>query len=193
MKTNALIVTNGGPADTARDIRDIKPPFSIPIYWPWILGAVMLTAFAVGAFLIWNNRRKYKAKPPIIPPVPAHVRAREKLAEALNLFDEPKRFCILVSDTVRWYLEERYSFRAPERTTEEFLHELQGTDLLLPDQKQSLGEFLSECDMVKFARYEPGRPELQALHDSAVRLVMETEPQPIVAAPPMAGTEQPTA
>ncbi len=32
--------------------------------------------------------------------------------------------------------------------------------------------------MVKFARYEPGRTELQALHDSAVRLIDETEPQP---------------
>jgi hypothetical protein len=79
------------------------------------------------------------------------------------------------------YLEERFDFHAPERTTEEFLYELQATDLLLADQKQSLGEFLSVCDMVKFARYEPGQPELQALHDSAVRLVDETEPQPELA------------
>jgi hypothetical protein len=50
--------------------------------------------------------------------------------------------------------------------------------LLLPDQKQSLGEFLNVCDMVKFARYEPGRPELEALHGSALRLIDETEPQP---------------
>jgi len=54
---------------------------------------------------------------------------------------------------------------------------LQATSLLLPDQKKSLGEFLSVCDMVKFAKYEPGPPELQTLHDSAVRLVDETEPQ----------------
>jgi hypothetical protein len=86
-----------------------------------------------------------------------------------------------VSDTVRQYLEERFQFHAPERTTEEFLHELKATDLLLPQQKESLGEFLSVCDMVKFARYEPGQPELQALHESAIRLIDETEPQP---APP---------
>jgi hypothetical protein len=85
----------------------------------------------------------------------------------------------LVSDTVRQYLEERFNFRAPERTTEEFLHELKATDLLLADQKDSLGEFLSVCDMVKFARYEPGEPELQALYESAVRLVDETEPEPV--------------
>jgi len=48
----------------------------------------------------------------------------------------------------------------------------------LPDQKESLGEFLKRCDLVKFARYEPGEPELRDLHQSAVRLVEETEPQP---------------
>ena len=82
----------------------------------------------------------------------------------------------LVSDTVRWYLEERFDFHAPERTTEEFLYELQGTNLLTPDQKDSLGEFLKRCDLVKFAKYEPGEPELHDLHDSAMRLVEETEP-----------------
>ncbi len=87
----------------------------------------------------------------------------------------------MVSDTVRQYLEERFNFHAPERTTEEFLHELKATDLLLPDQKESLGEFLSVCDMVKFARYEPGESELQALHESAVRLVDETEPPAVTA------------
>ena len=81
-----------------------------------------------------------------------------------------------MSDTIRWYLEERFDFHAPERTTEEFLYELQGTNLLTPDQKESLGEFLKRCDLVKFARYEPGPPELHDLHDSAMRLVEETEP-----------------
>ena len=72
---------------------------------------------------------------------PAHVRAKQKLQEALALDRPAREFCILVSDTVRWYLEERFDFRAPERTTEEFLHELQGTNLLTPDQKDSLGDF----------------------------------------------------
>ena len=99
------------------------------------------------------------------------------------MISQPRPFCILVSDIVRVYLEERFSFRAPERTTEEFLHELKATNLLLPDQKQSLGDFLSICDMVKFARYEPGQPELETLHGSAVRLIDETEPEPVAPDP----------
>src|SRR5262249_25666994 len=118
-----------------------------------------------------------------VPVTPPHVRARQKLQEALALIAQPRPFCIMVSDTIRWYLEERFSFRAPERTTEEFLYELQGTDLLTPDQKTSLGEFLQRCDLVKFARYEPGEPELRDLHDSALRLIEETEPGLVIELP----------
>jgi hypothetical protein len=187
MNTNALVITNASGAapamPAAPDIRAIKPPLVIPDYWLWFwlaLVFVLLAAAAITAFLRW--RRKAAQLPPI-PIVPPHVRARQKLQEALAMISQPRPFCILVSDAVRLYLEERFDFHAPERTTEEFLHELKATDLLLPDQKQSLGEFLSVCDMVKFARYEPGPPELQSLYDSAVRLIDETEPRPEPAAP----------
>jgi ABC-type nickel/cobalt efflux system permease component RcnA len=130
------------------------------------------------AWWLWRYWRKKKAEVPVVPVIPAHIRAKQKLQEALALLGQPREFCILVSDTIRWYLEERFDFRAPERTTEEFLHELRSTNLLTRDQKESLGEFLNRCDLVKFARYEPREPELHDLRDSALRLVEETEPQP---------------
>jgi hypothetical protein len=167
-------------AAAAQDtLRDIKPPLEIPNVWLWVaIGAVALlvTILIVGAIVYFALRKKVIQVP---PPIPPHVRAKQKLADALALIAQPKPFCTLVSDTVRFYLEERFTFRAPERTTEEFLHELQATDRLLPDQKESLGEFLKQCDLVKFARYEPRETELRGLHDSAVRLVEETEPAPV--------------
>ena len=163
----------------AYDLRDIRPPVEIAnlwnLLWLW-LGLFVLVTLLVLAWEFWFKPRQKRAL--FVPPVPAHVRARQKLAEALAQLAQPKLFCTLVSDAVRHYLEERFDFHAPERTTEEFLHELQGTKLLLPDQKDSLGEFLQRCDLVKFARYEPGERELRDLHDSALRLVEETEPQP---------------
>ena len=99
-----------------------------------------------------------------------------RLRDALALMNQPLPFCVAVSDTIRSYLEERFSFRAPERTTEEFIQELKATSLVTAEQKESLADFLSRCDLVKFARYEPGQPELQQIYDSAVRLVDGTEP-----------------
>jgi N-terminal double-transmembrane domain len=163
-------------AAVASQLRDIKPPIAIQDPWIYVLWAAVLLCLAALAFALWKWRRSRRAQVPVIPTVPAHVRAKQKLEEALALISQPKPFCILVSDTIRLYLEERFSFRAPERTTEEFLHELRRTELLLPDQKESLGEFLSRCDLVKFAKYEPREAELRDLHESACRLVEETLP-----------------
>jgi hypothetical protein len=172
---NALAEASGGDPHA---LRDIKPPVAIPDYLFGILIAaalLILVGILIASLFWWLQRRP---KPTGPPPIPAHLRARQRLGEALALIAEPKLFCTAVSDVIRFYLEERFDFRAPERTTEEFLHELRATNLLLPDQKASLGEFLSRCDLVKFARYEPGESELRDLHVSAVRLVDETEPAP---------------
>lgn len=166
------------------DIRDIKPPIEISSGQAWIGWTLLGLALAAAAFLLWRRwkNRRLNIAPP--PPIPAHVRAKQKLTEALALITQPKPFVIAVSGTARLYLEERFDFHAPERTTEEFLRELAGTRLLLPDQKESLANFLAGCDLVKFAQYEPGENELRQLHRSAVRLVEETEPQPMPEAGP---------
>jgi hypothetical protein len=178
MKTNLSALTNLSAAPATNDIRALKPPIEIPNGWLWVWYAVGLVVLGIVAYLIWRYWRRKAAQPVVIPVIPPHERARTRLQEALALIAQSRPFCIMVSDTSRLYLEERFNFHAPDRTTEEFLHELKATELLTPDQKQSLGEFLAVCDMVKFARYEPGLPELKALHDSAVRLIDETEPQP---------------
>ncbi len=163
----------------ATDIRDIAPPIDIPSGLAWLWWGLAALAVLIAALLFWRWWRKRATQVPVIPVVPAHVRAKQKLQEALALIAQPKPFVIAVSDATRWYLEERFNFRAPERTTEEFLHELQRTDRLTRDQKESLGEFLTNCDLVKFAKYEPGETELRSLHASAIRLVEETEPHEI--------------
>jgi len=174
------------------DIRDIKPPFEITSGSAWVWWIVALVAVLIAALLLFlwlKNRKKQVVLPPAVP---AHIRAKQKLDEALAIISQPKPFVIAVSDTTRTYLEERFNFHAPERTTEEFLRELAGTKLLLPDQKESLGQFLESCDLVKFAKYEPGETELRGLHTSAVRLVEETEPHTVID-PNAAGTTNQTA
>lgn len=178
-----MIVTNHNATSlspvNANDIRDIKPPFAIPSGWEWLWWVVGL--LAVGAVIssvvwLWLRRKRARSVTVVIPP---HERARRKLEAALDLFDQPKPFCILVSDAVRLYLEERFGLRAPERTTEEFLADLSRSAALTELQKDSLSDFLAACDRVKFAKYEPQRPELEALYNSALRLIEETEPKEV--------------
>lgn len=159
--------------ETNNVLHDIKPPVHIPIGWLWawrILAALVVIA---AAYALWRWRRNRPAPPPP-PPVPAHIKARRDLENALALLPQPREFCIRVSDVLRIYLEERFQFAAPERTTEEFLLELKGTGLLNDTQKASLADFLERCDLAKFAKYEPTERELLDLHASAVRLVEET-------------------
>lgn len=176
----ALLMAGGAIASVTNTtgLRDIKPPVDIPNPWRWVACAAVATALGALAYALlrWWRRRRMSAA--IVPPVPPHVRARQRLQAALGLLDQPKPFCIEVSETLRGYLEERFALHAPERTTEEFLVELQRTEHLTPPQKERLADFLARCDLVKFARYEPREPELRDLHEAAWRLVEETQPVP---------------
>ncbi|MCO5052957.1 MAG: DUF4381 domain-containing protein [Verrucomicrobiae bacterium] len=158
------------------DIRDLVPPVEIPSGWEWLWWALAALVIVALLAFCWSWWRKRAQAPIVIPVIPAHLRARQKLQDALALIGQPKPFVTAVSDTLRLYLEERFDFHAPERTTEEFLNDLQRTDRLTETQKDGLGHFLTNCDLVKFAKYEPGEPELRGLHTSAVQLVAETEP-----------------
>lgn len=171
-------MTTNTPA-SANVLRDLKPPVAIPMGWEWLWWVLVALVFASLAFFAWRWWRRQRAQIPFVPPVPAHIRARQRLRDALMLIAQPKPFCIAVSDAARAYLEDRFNFRAPERTTEEFLRELGATDLLHKQQKEGLAGFLAGCDLVKFAKYEPGVTELRELYGSAMRLVDETAPREV--------------
>jgi len=180
---NALIVTPPLPGATnaavVQDIRDIKEPLPISSYWPWI---ILLAIIAAVAALIYFLKKRKKA--PAIDPqllIPPHRRAKERLRGATELISDPYRFCSLVSDVIRIYLEERFNLHAPDRTTDEFLAELRDRSMLKEEHKLLLEDFLTRCDLVKFARHEPTEPELRALLDAALRLIDETQE---VEAPP---------
>lgn len=181
---SALPLVASALANTVtNDIRGIKPPVHIPN--PWAVSWWQLAVGLLGtALLLWWQHRRRAELPPILY-APPHLRAKQRLEEALRWITEPNRFCTRVADTIRVYLEERFRLRAPERTTEEFLLELAKSPHLTPDQKQSLGEFLQSCDLVKFARFEPTETALRQLHEAALRLVDETQFDPITTVPAM--------
>jgi hypothetical protein len=86
-----------------------------------------------------------------------------------------KEYYTRLSDIVRHYLENRFSYRAPEMTTEEFLSFVRGSSRLAGKHKELLADFLSKCDMVKFAKYGPTPIEILDSFKAAESLVEQTK------------------
>ena len=162
----------------ADDIRDIKPPLSLGLnFWFWLIVLLVIIAFVFG---IWLYRKKYKRKQlPPLPPRPAHEVALERLEllRKRKLCEQGliKEFYIELSDIVRRYIEARFSFRAPEMTTEEFLFSLKYSSVLSDSQKELLKTFLTQCDLVKFAKYNPEVGEVEDSLKSAEEFIKKTQ------------------
>lgn len=163
------------------DIKDLKGV--IPLYSGFAWKALLITVLLALAGLwlyVWRTGRvpMFKFEEP--PPKPPHVVAFEELQrlKAMNLPDkgEVKEYYIRLSDIVRHYLEERFSLRAPEMTTEEFLDSVRDSEDLAESHRKLLRDFLSHCDMVKFAKYGPTPLEMLDSFKSAWKLVDETKP-----------------
>ena len=163
------------------DLRDIKGPVAVPHdYRPllWLGAAVVgLVLLAAVLYRLINRRRQA----PAAPPRPAHEVALEALAKlhAAHLVEAGRHedFYVRLSDIVRTYLEARFQLRAPEMTTEEFLQVAQRDPQLTPAQRSLLGHFLSEADLVKFARYVPAGGDAERAYNAAREFVQSTVPE----------------
>jgi len=190
MTTNslALIVPDTTAASTntmPSELHDIRPALEIVSVWEYVGWAVAVLVLILIAYFLTRyflkKRRESKVIEASRPAVPAHVLARQRLEASLDHLHDPRAFCILVSEAIRYYLEDRFDLRAPERTTEEFLIELQSSHSLNFEHKQTLEAFLQQCDMAKFAKADMLGQELKSLYDIGVQFVRETEPETVSA------------
>ena len=165
-----ISVTSFLPDDKGNlQIKDIRPPEELPLDIArllWLAG-ILLSIFtlAIAGFLYWRKKQD-KKEDVIIQISPDEIAFKELdtlLAEDLLASGKVKLFHLRISDILRRYIENRFGLKAPERTTEEFLTELtrdmQMQKALLGDHKRLLGEFLNQCDLVKFAKHEPSIEE----------------------------------
>jgi hypothetical protein len=168
--------------DATRDIRDIKGPEDVPPNWrPWALaGGLLAAALALALVLSRVLGRDRRARLPAPPPPPHEVayaeleRLRRRGLVESGLF---KDYYSALSDIVRTYVEQRFGLRAPEMTTEEFLLTSARGGVLASGHRALLGEFLTESDLVKFARHVPAIADTERAWAAAKRFVDETAPR----------------
>ena len=147
------------------EIKDIKGPLSLPkntgLQILLVIVFLLLVLLGVAGFLYWQ-KKSGKKKPVEVQLRPEEIALQELeklLAEDLLARSEVKLFHLRISDILRHYIENRFGYQAPDRTTEEFLTELSlassQKDTFPGRHKILLADFLTHCDLVKFAKHEP--------------------------------------
>ena len=164
-----------------QDIKDIPDPVELPVNHAALLVGIIIGALVIAggaAAFLWLKKRKEPQGE--IVRKPPHVIAYEQLeklvASGLIEAGRIEEYYVLLSDTIRTYLENRFGLRAPEMTTEEFLAAAANDSKLKDGHKKLLSRFLTHCDLVKFARYGPDVEEMNSAYESAKQFVHETAP-----------------
>ena len=157
------------------ELRDIKPQAELAIptpvpYGPMATAAAVLVAAAL-AFLLW---RRLSKRQPVDNRTVDQV-AYDELARIGRLNLPAAARCdehyALVADCLRTYLERQFAIPARDRTTLEITTALR-TGSLSVLNAQTLVGLLADCDLVKFAKLDPGAAAAQTMLEDARRFVM---------------------
>ena len=167
-----IVAASVSGAPVAEDIRDIRgPKYLLP---DWVLAALIagaaLVALSIYGLRRWRRKRAARIWLP-------HEIALQRL-EDIRMLMQPasaREFSTAVSDIVRRYIEQRFDVTATRRTTEEFLRDLlESANASLASHQGLLGEFLQQCDFVKFAALALTVQNMESLRQSARAFVLAT-------------------
>jgi hypothetical protein len=168
---------SGQASSPADQLEDIRPPYFYLHSWLWLWIAIAVFSAIALLILLWFLFRPRH----LLSPKSAYELALEKLEKARALLreDNPMPYAVLVSETIRSYLGQRFQAPSTRRTTEEFLRQMEADGTTpLAEHRDLLRHFLQSCDLVKFARYQPTLTELEEVQQRATSFVRATKPLP---------------
>ncbi len=150
-----------GDIKDVKDVKDIKDIYKIKsdlIKLSFIiLGSILLIALIYGIYLFYKSKKIKKQQELLLQLTPEEIaiKSLEKLKEQdLISKGKIKKFYIELSEIIKIYLEAKYNILAVEYTTTEIMSSLK--NMRLDRQKINLiNEFLSDSDLVKFAKWIP--------------------------------------
>lgn len=174
LEMNVRTVLEGTPDPLA--FRDIKDVVDLPqqatnsnawLYWS-ASGAALLTLAGVTLLVLPSRDRSLSAQQKALSQL-------DELDEAELLEKgQTELFYVRLTNIVRHYIENQFDIAAPKLTTDEFLAEMVSSTHLEVSQQQTLREFLSTADLVKFARLEPHRQDAADAIGHARQFVQHT-------------------
>ena len=169
------------PVDTATfKVHDIKGQINYPITFkevlPWILlGLGIIGLIVLVVWLVKRYIKKHSAESQFVEP--AHIVALRKLdkyrGNTMWAPEKQKAFYSGITDTLREYIDARYSIGAMEMTTAEIVKNLKNTDLP-KELHEGLKDLFERADFVKFAKFIASDEDNAAALPLAVRFVTST-------------------
>ena len=160
---------------------EFKPPRGIA--WPKqsyvvhiaIGVAILALVFGLSYWFFQLRARR------VTPPIPPHRLALRELSdlERRGLLEkgELMRYYVELSAVVRRYVERAFRVPAMEQTTDEFASSLNDLDSLGSELRDTACGLLREADLVKFARFDPGRQRATERLYAAKEFVRASTPQ----------------
>lgn len=156
----------------------VAPPRDRTMLYSGLALAALAAIFA--GLWYWQKTRKPEVwtAPQLKPWQVAQNRLTELESRRLPHQGRHDVYYVDLTAILRYYIEDRFHLRAPERTTPEFLEEASRAGVLNEAQQQFLAQFLRHCDRVKFARHEPAFDEMEKNLAAVRQFVLETTPSP---------------
>ena len=151
------------------ELRPAADPVPLPqstlwVAW-WIVAVLLVAGGAAGAAWWLCHRRKLeRAGPPLTPAELARLEL-QRLLDNPAAREDVKLFYVELTAIVRRYIERTTGIRAPEQTTQEFLHEISRRADFPAGESGRLKSFLEAADLVKFAAHQPRQEDV----DESVR------------------------
>lgn len=171
------------PVDTATFvIHDIKGQIKYPVTFaevaPWAGGGLLLAAVIALAVYFIRKRRARLSGAAEAHKDPAYIVALRELekyrGDKFWAPEKQKSFYSGITDTLKFYIEDRFGVDAPEMTTAELFAALKACKDLTPDLYNETKGLFECADFVKFAKHTASDEDNARAVPTAVRFVTST-------------------
>ena len=182
IETDSVVVNvHTLPVSTAEEIKDVKSPLLIAYDWRllllWIGIGIIILALANYFYRRYKKKKAAQTIEERIIVIPPHIKAfraldeleREQLWQKGRIKDYHSR----ITEIIREYFEERFDLHALELTTSETMLHLRG----IKESEKILDvtfDFLSNADLVKFAKFQPLESVNEEMMKQARNIVQST-------------------
>jgi hypothetical protein len=159
-------------------LKDLKKQAEIPEPFRWLLWLSIALAVCILVLLVWRFRRRKRSSSQAINAIPARDPLDAAESDLRSLLDQgfptagrEKKFYILLSNIVKRILEAGFGISTAEQTTSEIMNMLHHVPDVSGEKSELIESFLIACDVVKFAKYIPSRPEHEIAAERAQKIL----------------------